>query len=305
MPLSQQQLASLRRSVSAAVVTRARSYVPAVRITSAGAMHVDALVRGTYDYEVFLTAEGSRLLASCTCPYFEDRREICKHAWAVIEIADARGDLDALAGVPSPRLLAVAPDDDDDAAETEEDWDPADLAARVPPEFQGGWPRALVGRRSPARAPRESWRTELRALSTGLELDPVPPPTWSAHAQVALVLEPAVPDLPLRFALRPVFREPRRKGGWTKPRPLTLSPRNLDRLPMSRDERALIARLVGSASAFSAFGSPYASYAPTGLLADDVVPSLCAAGLIVIEAPEDLLPLDWDGGAAWRFVMDV
>src|SRR5262245_54908931 len=112
MSLSHQQLASLRASVDPGVVARSRAYEHCVRIVSGGAMHADALVRGTHEYEVFLTVEGTRLVASCTCPFFDDRLEPCKHAWAAVEAAIARGHLDALARVPRPRVTAGGPIDD-------------------------------------------------------------------------------------------------------------------------------------------------------------------------------------------------
>ena len=101
MPLTPRQLDFLRSSVHAGVVARSRSYASAVRIVSADAVHVDALVQGTHEYDVFLTVEGTRLVASCTCPFFEDRFEPCKHVWAVVDAAVARGHLDALAQSPS------------------------------------------------------------------------------------------------------------------------------------------------------------------------------------------------------------
>jgi len=155
MPLSHQQLASLRASVDPGVVARSRAYARAVRIVSADTTHVDALVQGTHEYEVFLTVEGTRLVASCTCPFFDDRFEPCKHAWAVVEAAVAQGHLNALADVARPRLIAGGPDDDLDIYgpdEAEEDPEPLELRDTDP---RTRWVRALVGRRSQAQAPRE------------------------------------------------------------------------------------------------------------------------------------------------------
>src|SRR5688500_19722560 len=52
-----------------------------------------AVVRGTRDYRVDLLRESGtdRFTASCECPYYADRAEICKHIWAAILEAEARG----------------------------------------------------------------------------------------------------------------------------------------------------------------------------------------------------------------------
>ena len=52
-----------------------------------------AIVRGTRDYRVDLLRESGtdRFTASCECPYYADRSEICKHIWAALLEADRRG----------------------------------------------------------------------------------------------------------------------------------------------------------------------------------------------------------------------
>ena len=65
----------------------------AVRAIEGSAWHVSATVRGSQSYEVLLSREGDEVLASCECPYFNDRIQICKHIWAVVLAADAEGFL--------------------------------------------------------------------------------------------------------------------------------------------------------------------------------------------------------------------
>ena len=52
-----------------------------------------AVVRGTRDYRVDLLRESGtdRVTASCECPYYADRAEICKHIWAALLEAEQRG----------------------------------------------------------------------------------------------------------------------------------------------------------------------------------------------------------------------
>ena len=51
------------------------------------------MVKGSEPYEVLLKLSGSKLAISCTCPYFLDQGQTCKHLWAAILTADEQGYL--------------------------------------------------------------------------------------------------------------------------------------------------------------------------------------------------------------------
>ena len=55
-----------------------------------GEWSAHATVRGTRDYRIELRRESGtdRFTASCECPYYADRGEICKHIWAALLEAD-------------------------------------------------------------------------------------------------------------------------------------------------------------------------------------------------------------------------
>ena len=150
MPLTSRDVDFLRASVDAGVVARSRAYVRAVRLVSAHAMHVDAVVRGTHEYEVSLGVEGNQLVAFCTGPFFDDRFEPCKHVWAVVEAAVPKRQLGALADVARHRSIAGWPDDGLDTIhdpDADEDIEPV---GRVPFDPRAGWGRTRPARRSPA-----------------------------------------------------------------------------------------------------------------------------------------------------------
>ena len=63
----------------------------ALAVMAARPGEVVAKVRGTSKYRVRLRMRGSKLLASCTCPYFSPQGEPCKHLWATLLLAEARG----------------------------------------------------------------------------------------------------------------------------------------------------------------------------------------------------------------------
>src|SRR5262245_59577270 len=97
--------------VDSQVRARGREYFldGAVRLTEGDATHVRARVRGTESYEVAVQLGGGALYVGCTCPYFSDRLQTCKHIWATLMAAD--GD-DYLRAAASARALRVVPDED-------------------------------------------------------------------------------------------------------------------------------------------------------------------------------------------------
>jgi superfamily II DNA or RNA helicase len=96
------------RQFADGVRSRGRSYFDRGRVvvTSAKAGQiVVAKVRGTEAYKVKLRVRGGKLHASCTCLYFGPEGEPCKHIWATILVADARG---LLQSPPNRPLRLVA-----------------------------------------------------------------------------------------------------------------------------------------------------------------------------------------------------
>ena len=91
------------RNFSDAVRSRGQSYFVKGRVTVMAARpgEVVAKVRGTSKYRVRLRLRGSKLLASCTCPYFSPQGEPCKHLWATLLLADSRNLLQSPPVFPS------------------------------------------------------------------------------------------------------------------------------------------------------------------------------------------------------------
>src|SRR5687768_17533938 len=85
------------------VKSRGREYFRrrAVRILQVSPQAVTATVQGTDAYGVLVKwapQEGPEY--ECTCPFFQDRGEGCKHIWATILQANAEGVL------PGPKVEA-------------------------------------------------------------------------------------------------------------------------------------------------------------------------------------------------------
>src|SRR4051794_24950958 len=85
-----------------AVRSRGQSYFAKGRVvvTGATANEVVARVRGTAKYRVRLRLRGGKLHVTCSCPYFGPTGDPCKHLWATVLMADARGLLQAVPARP-------------------------------------------------------------------------------------------------------------------------------------------------------------------------------------------------------------
>ena len=94
------------REFSDSVRSRGQSYFAKNRvvITASSAGEVVARVRGTEKYKVRLRLRGIKLIAACSCPYFGPAGAPCKHLWATVLAADARG---LLAAAPARHLRLI------------------------------------------------------------------------------------------------------------------------------------------------------------------------------------------------------
>ena len=57
--------------------------------------HIRARVQGSYLYDVNVGWDDEEYHYGCSCPHFVDHDEPCKHIWATLLAADARGILPA------------------------------------------------------------------------------------------------------------------------------------------------------------------------------------------------------------------
>ncbi|HET9226184.1 MAG TPA: SNF2-related protein, partial [Thermoanaerobaculia bacterium] len=97
-----------------------------VRVLSSGPDEAEATVTGSEPYHVGLVREDKKLLGSCSCPYFTDRGEICKHVWAALLAVDELGALRGTGDDLPLRLVAEG------ATEKSPTW--RDVLGRLPPE---------------------------------------------------------------------------------------------------------------------------------------------------------------------------
>ena len=101
----------LAQDFSASVRTKGDSYYRyyRVRIQSGSSSALSARVAGGENYRVELNFREGVLRVTCTCPYFDDHGNPCKHLWATIRAADEHGFLGEAAS--AARLLIVCDDE--------------------------------------------------------------------------------------------------------------------------------------------------------------------------------------------------
>ncbi len=276
---------TLDRFVNPKVRKRGQHYFRGgtVRLTSCGPERAEAIVTGSIRYDVSLRRDSQALLASCSCPY-SSRGETCKHVWAVILAADAKGGLRGAQGVLPQKLTAVTPEGS-----------PAGGARKE---------------RKPAAPPPPAWRESLQRLAAAGD-----PFALEAPAGEILYLL----DMPSTLRSQQLtleLRTARKKldGSWGKLQPLYLNRNKIPGLPDAADRKIL--SLIAGATP----GGPWKWYA-TGITlqvpttceiplsaADLLLPLLGATGRfrMRLDSESDLgEPLSWNGGEPWEIRLEV
>ncbi|HEX5716538.1 MAG TPA: DEAD/DEAH box helicase [Thermoanaerobaculia bacterium] len=270
-----------------------------VSVHSSSPDEVTATVTGSDRYRVRLARDAKEVVASCSCPYFADRRELCKHVWATVLAADGYGGLRA-PGSTLPFRLVTKPADR-----------PVEPPAPAPaPRAQKPAPPAPppvpLPRNPPApRAP--TWREILNLLP---EKAPAPDP---ARVIVYVI------DVPATIETQDITVDlltGRRKadGAWGKLHALRAQRSEIPGLPEPAD-REILALLAGAEQ-----GNPYLRWSYSRPLipprceipasaAKVLIPLLCATGRCHVRLdPEDEdlgEPLVWGGGEPWQLWLEV
>ena len=152
-----------------------------VRVKSGTDSLVEAHVRGSRNYEVSLRWENGDLTAFCQCPYF-DSNGACKHLWATILAADARGFLrDAAAAAE----LSINYEDDDSL-----DDDPDYYEDEEASGFQLRPPRVAAPPKAPALPPPPpSWRNQIAEIAEKPGGMPQYSSEWPAKRQILYIVD--------------------------------------------------------------------------------------------------------------------
>jgi len=234
---------------------------------------VAALVRGSRLYEVMLRYNDHVLLVACTCPYFDDRFELCKHIWATLIECEAKkvafpGPIDE---IEADELLddedEPGYEDEDDEDDSFEQWNVVPL--RSPRQYPS---------QQPARrewVPPSRWRVQIGSATAGarpVRITPPPP-------EITWVVDPASSGT--SFGLEITTRTRKKNGELGKPQVLRIDQSDVPRVESPID-REILSILGSSHYTYYTYGSIDSRLTIGWPLAEYVLPKLAATGRLWI-----------------------
>jgi superfamily II DNA or RNA helicase len=279
------------------VRARGASYyrLGAVRIKRGNATGVEAGVRGSRVYDVEITWDGRALALFCDCPYYEDVGA-CKHLWATILAADAQNYFTAITRL-NPRDISF-----DETHDEDDEDDPFEGLPGFGPPTR---PDSVFKPQIPAAPP--SWLQRLNEIVPAGSLAST---AWPAQRELLYIIDAAASVARGSVVLELKTREPKLKGGWKKPGVPQISRAVLSILPNPAD-RHILGLLSGSAMnsdwmSYSSYESIGAGFRLRHPFAATVMPDIARTGRCLLQlnaADQEWLPLQWDDGEPWRFVL--
>ena len=285
-------LSRLEQFVSARIRQRGADYARggAVRIGKRQSQFdpLAAVVSGSELYAVFLRYEQRVLWATCSCPFFLDNFDICKHIWATLvqcekdEISFPGRVDDLLSDDESPfagddDFVADGEDGDDDAEDDELDA-PAPRPFKPPPYL----------RVVPSR-----WRTQIGAISESARN---PTEFVSLPSEILWILDPETSATSVSIEI--MSRSMKRNGELGKPQNLRIEAYAATRVPDARD-REILSILTSSSYGYGALEPRQSIGWP---LAEYLVPKLVETGRLWIRLRkgEYRTGVTFDSGEPWR-----
>ncbi|MEN3339623.1 MAG: hypothetical protein V7647_3299, partial [Acidobacteriota bacterium] len=288
---------ALAASVTVKTRLKGLQYFNAGRVVDiSGAEWVaNGVVRGSRDYRVDLVRDRSRFTGACECPFYADRAEICKHIWAALLEAEDRN-----------LLAGDGPVGDDAVLEPEYRPTPADVR-----EHQEASYAAAGGRTQVVKPP--AWQRFLHELQQDVAAaeGSVPLPRFS-NGEIVYAIDVRGTLAGRGTIVSVFFRQRRKSGAWTKPKPVGITPAEAEHM-LDRDDREILSLLIGASNAWYQTaqyeaGYPRLSrYVLNGPLEDRLLPMLARTGRAHLDGTDEqgLLPISWDVGDPWKFQLEV
>ena len=260
----------------------------AVVAISGGEWTAHAVVRGGRNYRVEINRDRDAFRASCDCPYFTDRGEICKHIWAAIIEADERL---LLAGNGEPLEAFLEPE-------------VSRTGSRKRPNL------SVTLQKAPA-----PWQRFLTDLNQRLEADERSTVTRRfVEGELLYTLDVAQTKAGRGVVLHVLHRTRRKNGDWAKPKPAPVAAHEVDDLP-ELDDREIHAQLLGAvdqaalqASYYGQVQSERATYLLVNSSAARLLPRLVHTGRLHLTLERGVPepdPLVWDDGPPWHFDLRI
>jgi superfamily II DNA or RNA helicase len=293
-------LSRFEGSVSSNVRKRGQEYVRSGSVELgeilSPATFVTALVRGSGLYQVMLRYHDHALLAACTCPYFDDRFELCKHIWATLIECEARkvafpGSVDGIEADEFPEDEdEPGYEDEDDEDDLFEQWNTFPLRSLRP-----------VPSQQPARrewVPPSRWRVQIGSATSGVRPVRITPPP----PEITWVVDPASSGTSLGLEI--TTRTRKKNGELGKPQVLRIDHEDVTRVESPID-REILSILGSSQYTYYAYGSLDSKLTIGWPLAEYVLPKLAATGRLWIRVGtgEYETGVTFDAGDPWHLAV--
>jgi hypothetical protein len=259
-----------------------------VSILHASSAQVEALVSGSRSYAVSLNWEDRVLSAKCDCANFES--EPCKHLWATILTADARGHLSA---VPSRHVIL-------------------DCGNERTSRFSKS-KRPPVATPKPPKPPSPpAWKNQIIAITSRSMQAARLIDEWPDKREVLYIVDVPGSGSAGSVVLKLATRDRKPDGGCTRVAPLALTRNRIAQLPLPEDREILSA--VAGGVQYSGWGYSHdngqapESYLVEHPLAGVIMPMAARTGRCYSRngyEPDALIPLGWDESGLWEFGIEM
>ncbi len=251
-----------------------------VRILGADAIDIEAVVRGSREYLVAISAVAGFILASCTCPYAATGLP-CKHVWALLVSADRDGLVGELLEEAGP-VAEIVIDELMDA--------PAPRAPRQPP--------------------RPAWQLALDAARREMEMqqpgdDAEQEVVWPTGRRLVYIIDLPASSHSAGAVLELGLEREDRDGAWGEPVAFRLGARVWRAVPDPAD-RQIAQMLIGASASHLYEPQRTSGFLLRGAAMDATLPLICATGRCRIRtAPGErpTTPARWDDGPPWRLAL--
>jgi len=302
--LSHPLLSKLSSQFLPVIRDRGREYFDrgAVRVAEAEPERVLAVVQGTRRYTVDIRFRDAEVELSCSCPFFADQGQACKHLWAVLLKLDTGGYLDKRKRALRQRAAGTS-------AKT--------AASGAKPRPGGHRPAGAAPAAPPAPPPLPEWALALREIRSGLHSrGSESAGAWPVDRRIFYVLDVPRTVFGDQAVVRLYIQDRNRRGDWEHRRSMDVALKDLRAVPERRD-RGILAVLRGTSYGQDYNQSIY-SYQRTGLpsgtlfstyrlgtdLARLLLPRMCATGRFYLDTgtgnPFEGPPLSLDREEPWE-----
>lgn len=265
------------------------------RISRGSPVSIEATVRGSIEYQVEVDWEDGELSVYCSCPYFESDGP-CKHLWAAVLAAQARGYLSGVGTIRSvndgfEQLIEEFDEEPDDPLLFPiPKVRPADLAPKPP-----------------------AWKVQIEGIA-GARNKVDTRGAWPEKRQILYILDLAASQTSSLPVLSVCSRDRKKDGSYGRPSAAKIQRDQIALLPVEED-REILSAIAGSSEyfAFGGYSGGYpgqvgASRLIAYPLAATLLPRVARTGRCYVRpsfTSEDLTQIAWDEGGAWRFELEL